>query len=188
MAGTRPLSTEEIKLVLDNLNSVRDKTMFILGIKTGFRIQELLSIKVADVLKHGNIVDVVRVRRMHTKGKTISRDVALSQSAKDVIKKLIDDEKLEPHHYLFKSRKGDNKPIERGQAWTILDNAYRKAKLQGSLGCHSMRKTFAKNIHKALSFDLVKTKMALGHRSITSTIAYLPITEEEIHQVVKSID
>jgi len=188
MAGTRPLTSEEISQVLKHLDTIRDKTMFILGIKTGFRIQELLSIKVDDVMKHGTIVDVVRVKRRFTKGKVISRDVALSQSAKDAIKNLIDSENLKPSNYLFKSRKGDNKPIERGQAWTILDNAYRKARLQGSLGCHSMRKTFAKNVYQALSFDLVKTKIALGHRSINSTISYLPVSEEEVQQVVKSIE
>lgn len=188
MAGTRPLTSEEISQVLKHLDTIRDKTMFILGIKTGFRIQELLSIKVDDVMKHGTIVDVVRVKRRFTKGKAISRDVALSQSAKDAIKNLIESESLANDDYLFQSRKGKNQAIKRCQAWTILDKAFRKAKLQGNLGCHSMRKTFAKTVHAAMSFDLVKTKMALGHRSIMSTITYLPINQEDVNTIVSSIE
>jgi integrase len=55
--------------------------LFVVGHRTGFRISELLSLKVGDVQQHGKIVDHVTVQRRHMKKKTEGRTVALHPEA-----------------------------------------------------------------------------------------------------------
>ena len=60
MKGCRPLTDPEIALVSRSFGgtyALRDRAWFILGLKTGFRIAELLSLRVGDVWQHGRVVD-----------------------------------------------------------------------------------------------------------------------------------
>lgn len=188
MAGCRNLSNQEVAQVDSYLTRLRDKVLFAFGLATGFRITELLSIRVKDVLQHGKIVDRVKVSRSNMKGGKWTREVVIGPSLKLSIIDLIIEQDLTPTDYLFKSRKGENKAISRVQAWTILSDAFDRAKMTGSLGTHSMRKTFAGKIFSALKFDLVKTQKALGHSSILSTVKYLPVDQEDIDEAILSLD
>ena len=62
-----------------------------------------------------------------------------------------------PDTHVFQSRKGGNHPITRRHALTILKKAFRACAMTGTLGTHSMRKTFANNVHNRLARDVVKT-------------------------------
>jgi integrase len=60
MKGCRPLTAEEVELVQQSFGGVyaeRDQALFLLGVKSGFRISELLSLRVGDVSQHGQLVD-----------------------------------------------------------------------------------------------------------------------------------
>jgi integrase len=70
MRGCRPLTDSEIALVSRSFGgtyAARDRALFIVGIKTGFRIAELLSLQVGDVWQYGRVVDQVTVERAHMK-------------------------------------------------------------------------------------------------------------------------
>jgi integrase len=85
MKGCRPLSDPEIALVSRSFGgtyAARDRALFLLGIKTGFRIAELLSLRVGDVLQHQRIVDQLTVRRAHMKQQREGRTVPLHPEAK----------------------------------------------------------------------------------------------------------
>lgn len=190
MKGCRPLTDPEIVAIKEAFVRTRDKALFILGLKTGLRISELLSLKVGDVYLHGRVGDVVYVERKHMKKKLEGRAVPLHQDAKIAlsvwIKELEEAKKADPNNPLFRSRKGQG-AITRIQAFRILKDAYAANGLMGKLGTHSMRKTFADRIYNRLSRDLIKTQRALGHKSIDSTISYLSFREEEITEAILSI-
>jgi integrase len=66
MKGCRPLTDEEVALMQRSFGGFyadRDKALFLLGVKPGFRISELLSLRVGDVTQHGRLVDRVTVPR-----------------------------------------------------------------------------------------------------------------------------
>jgi integrase len=72
MKGCRPLSEEEVVLVQRSFGGVyaaRDRALFLLGVKSGFRISKLLSLRLGDVWQHGRLVDRVTVRRQHMKNR-----------------------------------------------------------------------------------------------------------------------
>src|SRR5262245_3378470 len=194
MKGCRPLSDEEITVVSRSFGgtyAVRDRALFILGLKSGFRISELLSLRVEDVLQHGRLVDQVAVRRAHMKQKTEGRTVPLHQEAKQAlaawIDALRDSGRCHATTYLFRSRQGGNRPITGIQAWEVLTEACRTKELSGDLDPHAMRKTFAAKVYTRLQHDLVKTQRALGHRNINSTVAYLSFCEDDVMQAILAL-
>ena len=56
MKGTRPLDNKEIRLVsacFDGTFEARNRGLFMLGVSTGGRISELLSLTIGDVYQNG---------------------------------------------------------------------------------------------------------------------------------------
>ena len=193
MKGARPLTDIEILQVSNSFHgryALRDGALFVLGIKTGLRISELLSLTVGDVLQHGRIVDRVHVQRRHMKRKTEGRTVLLHPQVKEAlavwIARLSEWVELRRDTPLFLSRKGQ-RAIGRRHAWTILMGRYADNRIGGTLGTHAMRKTFANKVHVLLGRDLVKTQRALGHKNVSSTVSYLSFLEEEIDEAILAL-
>jgi integrase len=191
MKGCRPLTAEEVELVQQSFGGVyaeRDQALFLLGVKSGFRISELLSLRVGDVSQHGRLVDRVTVQRRHMKNQREGRTVLLHPEAKAALATWLLTLRQMPGYTaqtcVFRSRKGVNRPISKVQAWRILHEAVTTNELTGKVGTHAMRKTFANRVYHQLNHDLVKTQRAMGHKNINSTVAYLSFVEDEIDQAI----
>jgi integrase len=194
MKGCRPLSEKEVEQISGSFsgrNALRDKALFLLGVKSGFRISEILSLRVGDVVQAGRIVKRVAVHRRHMKRRIEGRTVLLHPAARTALQDWINqfraDSEPAAGTYIFSSRKGDNRPISRKHAWRILKQVFQAKGLTGKLGTHSMRKTFADRVYARLNQDLAKTRIALGHRNVNSTVSYLSFREEEIDQAILAI-
>lgn len=187
MKGCRPLTSDEVNSVLEALDGTslppRNRALFLLGLRSGFRISELLSLRVRDVFQNGHFVDRVTVTRSFMKGKKEGRTVILHPEAKSALEACIDVGR-DPDRFVFQSRQGENRALNRRTAWTLLKKAYAKCGLTGKLGTHSMRKTFAKRVHDKVGRDLIKTQKALGHKSVNSTVSYLSFDETEIDDAI----
>jgi integrase len=194
MKGCRALTDDEVALVSQSFSgtyAARDKALFVLGVKSGFRISELLSLTVGDVWQHGQFVDRVAVRPRHMKGKIQGRSVILHPEAKGALAAWLmamqRKGEVTPDTWLFPSRKGQNHPLRRGQAWHILRQAYEANELTGMIGCHGMRKTFGQKVYEKTGRDLRATQHAMGHKSPASTAAYLAVDEQAIDAVILSL-
>ncbi len=196
MKGCRPLNDREFKEVLESFDGPfekRDRALFLVGSRTGFRISELLTIRVTDMVQHGRLSDRIGVRRQNMKGQVEGRTVALHPQAREAIAELLKELKakaggsLAPDTYLFQGRRRGNRPISRVQAWRVLKRAFAKRQLVGRLATHTMKKTFAEKVYKNLNRDLFRLQAALGHRAITSTVCYLSFLEEDIDEAIRTI-
>ena len=194
MRGCRPYSTNEYKVVESSFTgrfAVRNRTLFVLGSYTGFRIGELRSLGVRDVYQYGQVVEAVSGQRAAMKGKLCSRTVVLHAAAKAALKVWLGEMKgkglLTADTCLFKSQVGKNRPITNSQAARILKRNFRAHRMQGKLSCHSMRKFFAESVFQRLRGDLVKLQRAMGHLNISSTIDYLSFKQDDINQAILSI-
>jgi integrase len=194
MKGCRSLSDEEIQRVVVSFrgkNALRDRCLVVLGIKSGFRISELLSLKVGSIWQLGQVVERVTVDRASCKGKREGRTVLLHPEAKAAVEALLvvlrKRVTFGPQTYLFQSQKGPNKPLSRVGAWLVLKKAFAKTQVSGKTGTHCLRKTFADRIYGRLGNDLIKTQRAMGHRNIQSTISYLGFRESEIDAAIMEI-
>lgn len=179
MIGSRPLTDAEVVAVSDFLRP-RDRAIFLLGIRTGFRISEILSLRRSDVQRlNGDIVTRVSVERKNMKGKISGRTVVLHESARLTLGIWCLNPSCPQDGPLF--------PITRIQAWRVLTAAYDKAGLQGKLGTHCLRKTFANKVYTSLGHDLPKTQKALGHSNINSTVSYLSFADSDVDNAILGV-
>jgi integrase len=190
--GCRPLTDREVEVVGKSFGGIyakRNKALFILGLKTGYRITELLSLRVSDVYQHEKVTDRVTVQRRNMKGKLRSRTVILHPVARAALSVWLEQLQkrrgpLSPDTYLFRSHKGDNRPISRVQAWRILHDAYAANELTGKVATHSLRKTFAHNVYEASGRNIVRTMKAIGHANVATTMHYLDADQEEVDAAI----
>lgn len=200
MKGCRPLTEAEVARLRQSFGgryARRDHALFLLGVKSGFRISELLSLRVGNVWQGQQVVERVTVRRRHMKRQIEGRTVLLHPEARVALAAWLGElQAAGPcpvETYVFQSRKGPNRPISRRHALRVLREAYDANELTGPLGTHAMRKTFANHIYQYLcqrraageAVDPFRmTSKALGHRSITSTDGYLSFLEADIDAAI----
>ena len=189
MKGSRPLTRQQVKGLLALTDTIREQTLLTLGFCTGYRISELLSLKVADVSTNGIIHSHVTVKAANTKTKT-GRSVLLNADAQKALKRLIDVIGISGQSPLFISRKHDKngnlKAISRQQAHDLLKALFAKIGEFGNVSTHTLRKTFAARIYEQTG-KLEIVQIALGHKSINSTISYLAFGNDDLNRAIMGV-
>ena len=92
MKGTRPLDNDEIRRVsgcFTGTYEVRNRGLFMLGVSTGGRISELLSLRVGDVYQNGTAVTDLLYDKSIVKGGETSRAVPVNIDGREAIDRLI---------------------------------------------------------------------------------------------------
>lgn len=157
-------------------SNMRDCMLFEMGIYTGLRISDILKFKVRDVKGQSEIY----IQEQKTsKPKIIPYNDELLNDLKLYIKNMDDDD------YLFSSRKGNNVPISRVQAYRILNAAASKVGLE-EIGTHTMRKTFGYWHYKKFN-DIALLQIIFNHSSQGITLKYIGITQDKINESVKKM-
>lgn len=141
-----------------------------LGRNLAFRIEDLLQLK-TDNFKNGGIY----IREFKT-GK--EQAFELHPSLRKDLEDYINRNKLVEGEYLFKSRKGTNIPITRQRAWQIIKELSDEVKVSYVVGCHSLRKYFAREYYEQTG-DLIGLKEMLNHSSETVTLRYICWEEDD---------
>lgn len=141
-----------------------------LGRNLAFRIEDLLQLK-TDNFKNGGIY----TREFKT-GK--EQAFELHPSLRKDLEDYINRNKLVEGEYLFKSRKGTNIPITRQRAWQIIKELSDEVKVSYVVGCHSLRKYFAREYYEQTG-DLIGLKEMLNHSSETVTLRYICWEEDD---------
>lgn len=174
---------ETMKKVLRS-QSIRDYTLFVLGINSGLRISDLLRLRVSDVLdERGKIRDRISIRERKT-GKV--KDFPLSESSIKATKEYLGTMHIYPQQVLFPSRKGYG-PITRQQAYRILNEAARSIGIKEKIGTHSLRKTFGYHAYQS-GIDITIIQKLLNHSSPSVTLAYIGITQEQLDDVYLNLN
>ena len=190
MATKRPASPLKTKRDVLNIQdylrykSKRNYTIFVLGITTGYRAGDLVNLQVRDikealkykefVIQEGKKFNNKRVKDKNRK----ARRVELIPSVARILKEYIKD--MKDYEYIFKSRKGLNKPIGVQAVSNALKEAGEYFGLY-NITAHSMRKTYAYKIWIESGKDTLVVKELLGHSSIEETKLYLGLDREEYH-------
>lgn len=160
------------------------KALFSMGIRTGFRISELLSITWKQVLNQDLTArNSVEIPKRRLKDKNASRRIPLHAEAKMYLEEWAKKNQV----IQWDSRAF---PIHRSTADRTLRNIIVIAGVDASAGkvaTHALRKTFAKKMYNALGKDIFKLQEAMGHAQISNTVRYLRINEEEIEEAILNV-
>lgn len=195
MKGTRPLDNTEIQKVsacFAGTFAVRNRGLFLLGVSTGGRISELLSLSIGDVYQNFKAVRDLLFDRNIVKGQENSRAVPVNADGRQAIEDLIDWHREEydtvgAKRPLFPSRNGSGAvAMDRRTAHQSLKKAFTAAGLNGKLATHSLRKSFAQRLYEA-SGDIYLVQELLGHRNIATTQKYIGVSYATAKQAVEVI-
>lgn len=148
-------------------NGYRDYMLFVIGINTGLRISDILKLQVEDVKDKTHIV----IREQKTSKRT---RVLINSMLREDIEKYI--EGMDNTEYLFKSRKCQNKPITRVQAYRILSNAGKRLGM-AEVGTHTLRKTFGYWHYKQYK-DVAILQDIFNHSAPSITLRYIGINDD----------
>lgn len=193
MKGTRPLSNAEIEKVFsvfDGKYAIRNRSLFMLGVSTGGRISELLSLRVGDVYQNGDPVTDLLFDKSIVKGQDESRAVPLNVDAVEAINQLIwwmdaQEMLVTKSRPLFPSRTGDGALTRKG-ADDAINKAFRAAGLNGKLGTHSLRKSFAQRLYTETG-DIFVVKEMLGHKNVNTTQKYIGVNYKSVREALEAI-
>ena len=92
MKGTRPLDNDEIRRVTTCFTGtfqIRNRGLFMLGVSTGGRISELLSLRVGDVYQNRKPVSDLLYSKAVVKGGEVSRSVPVNADGRRSIDELV---------------------------------------------------------------------------------------------------
>lgn len=177
---------EKMKKYLKESSS-RDYCLFVVGINSGLRISDLLSLRVSDVLDDAaKLKERISITEQKT-GK--AKDFPIGDSAAKAIKEHLQSDMMKDKSgdaYLFPSRKG-SAPITRIQAYRILNEAANHAGIKENVGTHTMRKTFGYYAYK-MGMDLSVIQKLLNHSSPAITLAYIGITRDDLDNVYLNLN
>ncbi|UCH71749.1 MAG: tyrosine-type recombinase/integrase [Thermoplasmatales archaeon] len=190
MKGCRALSNDEIRKMLKSFsgaNKLRDLAFFLIGIFTGFRAQEILSLRIKDIWEYGCVKDQIEVKRQNTKGKRASRQVYLHKYARVAIKRLIKHYEaiygeVNPEWPLFLSKEGNFKSV----CYVTMYLIVKAVKLSGKIACHSLRKTFCRMFLERTNDNVLGLMRIIGHSSPTVTLSYCTFRDQVYQEAVLS--
>ena len=195
MKGTRPLDNNEIILVakcFDGVFETRNRGLFMLGVSTGGRISELLSLRIADVYQNNKAVTDLLFDKSIVKGGEVSRSVPVNRDGRQAIEKLIawHNEQYgntETNRPLFPSRNGQGeKRMSRRTAHDVLKSDFEAAGLNGHLATHSLRKSFAQRLYDQTG-DIFAVQQMIGHKSMGATQKYLCVNYASVRDALQKM-
>jgi site-specific recombinase XerD len=201
MSARTPLTPFEEAAVLGVLSrfNPRDRLLVLMGLRTGLRVTELLSLTVGQVW-HGGAprTEIVIPRRCVKFGRGVrartvrSRVLVVGNSVRSAVADLLGPDAaagtLDVEAPLFRSRvKGGR--LQRWRANRIVKGIIQAAgcRPDATWGTHSLRKSFARSVHKAAGGDIMITMAALGHAKIDTTQRYLAEDIDTVHRIVLAL-
>ena len=139
MLGCEPFSEEQEKMLLDYFRkhryAERNVALLTFGIQTGFRVSEILSIRIRDLIRGGKMVDRVYMRKYNMKGgksgKSVSgRAMLLTKRTKKALQAQIDylakKGITDPDALIFQTQRDGNKTLDYTSVWRLLNYTAKK--------------------------------------------------------------
>lgn len=192
MCKTDPIRNPEdirrLKEYFLDRGKYRNYAMVTLALNTSLRIGDLLRLTWNDVYNFKS--NVYREHIVLTEQKTGKKNrVALNQEAVQALERLKGSLKkpVKENDVLFQSRNGKNRPIDRTFAFRIIKRAVDELDIEGTISCHSLRKTFGyhawkKGVPPALIMAIY------NHSSIEITKRYLSIDQDDKDEVFRKMN
>ena len=164
-----------------------------LGVSTGGRISELLSLTIGDVYQNGKAVTDLLFDKSIVKGGEISRAIPVNRDGRLAIDALIAWHReqyanTKDSRPLFPSRNGNGNPqrMSRRTAHDVLKKAFEDAGLNGHLATHSLRKSFAQRLYDCTG-DIFVVQEMLGHKSVGTTQKYLGVNYASVRDALQKM-
>lgn len=149
----------------------RDYLLFVLGTNTGLRVSDLLNLRVGDI--EGGYI---RLREKKTRK---YRKHSLNPQLVEMIQEYIHGKG--DNEYLFPSLRNPDRPLDRHQAYRIINKAARACGITEKIGTHTLRKTYGYHFYKRYG-DVAMLQEIFNHSSPSITLKYIGVKQDEIDE------
>jgi integrase/recombinase XerD len=172
------LSKEEIKKIIQATKTKKSKLMISLMYACGFRVSELINLKIID-LDFQEKIGYVR----QAKGRK-DRIFNIPNFLFNKLKKYLEKQKKFGKEFVFSGPKGK---LSSRNIQKIVSNSAKDAKLKKEVHCHTLRHSFATHLLEN-SVDIRKIQELLGHADLSTTQIYTHISTEELKKIKSPLD
>jgi integrase/recombinase XerD len=172
------LTKEEVKRLFNAIENKKSKLMISTIYACGFRVSELLNLKIKDLDFDENIGHV-----RQAKGKK-DRIFNIPLFLEKPLKKQIKIQKENKQEFLFTGPKGR---LTDRNLQKIIKKAAEKAGIKKDVHPHTLRHSFATHLLEN-SVDIRKIQELLGHADLSTTQIYTHISTEELKKIKSPID
>lgn len=190
MATSEPIrNTNDIQRIKQYLlmrKRWRDYALITMGLNTALRISDLLSLKWGDVFnfhKSAFHQHIYLYERKTHKCNIVLLNTCIIEALKLLKANLSD---VKESDYLFQSRLKSSHPIHRSRAYSIIREIADNLQLEGTISCHSLRKSFGYHAWKTGHSPAVIMEI-YNHSSLNVTRRYLSINQDDKDQVYLNI-
>lgn len=181
MAGqARILSSKEIAGIFKLLPTARDKAIFAVGIYTGLRISEIVTLRANQLFTEaGNVRHVLKVKRQKKKNIVYS-DIPVHEKLKSFLAAYGKESKF--GDWLFPSEASASGHLTRAAAHNILTKAFETLGLEDA-STHSMRRSCLTQMSRA-GVPLRTIQEISGHASLSDLQAYLAVDPDDKRRAI----
>ena len=184
----RPFKLEEIWRIRTRIeiqNNLMQLALLNLAIDSKLRSCDLLSLRVRDVATQDQVFERVQWTQKKT---GIEVQFEITPRTQQSISRWVQEVKLQPKDYLFRSLRRSNQPISYLYYRSIIRSWAEQLGLDSDLyGTHSMRRTKATLVY-ARTKNIRAVQLLLGHTKIDNTIRYLGIEIEGAIKISRETD
>ncbi len=181
---------EAMKKYFLKKNEIRNYALFCVGINTALRISDILKLRWKDVYDFDShsFKKHLKIKEQKTKK---NNEILLNKGVINALKRLLaycnrSHTPINGDDFIFTGGKNRNKPLSRSQAYRIINGAAKALKIEGNIGCHSLRKTFGYFAARS-GISSVLLMHIYNHSSFPITRRYLGIDQDECDEVFMKI-
>ena len=197
--SARPFTDPEFSSLSSHFaatGQTRNLLLLKLGCGTGYRISELLALRVRDVWTGTDVAREVMIARRNLKGgkgayhrAVRGRRVPLAEPVREAIQgHLAKIGTQNPDQAIFSTTQGHGEPMDRSAVYRVLTEACRRCGIDTArISTHSLRKTFVGRIYKASNHDLIATQRIVGHTNPATTARYLETDSAQLDALMRAV-
>lgn len=171
------IAPTDIKRLFEAITNLKHNTMLKLCYGLGLRVSEIVNLKITDIDSHS-----MQVLIEQAKGKK-DRYVNLPESILPQLRSYFIEYK--PKKYLFEGQYGGQYSTRSAQQ--VFKNALQKAKINKTVGIHSLRHSFATHLLEQ-GTDIRFIQELLGHNDIKTTLIYTEVSNKSIRKIISPLD
>lgn len=175
------MTKDEVKRLIASSFSNKSRLMISLLYACGFRVSELMNLKISD-LNFEEKTGFVK----QGKGRK-DRLFNIPEFLLEDIKKQVEEQKKLNSELLFSNPTDPSKKLSASNIEKIVRKATIRAGIQKDVHCHTLRHSFATHLLEN-NIDIRKIQELLGHSDLSTTQIYTHVSKEELKKIKSPID
>jgi integrase/recombinase XerD len=175
------MTKDEVKKLIASLYSNKSRLMVSMLYACGFRVSELMNLKISDI----NFEEKTGFVKQG-KGRK-DRLFNVPEFLLEEIKKQAEEQKKLGSEFLFSNPTDPSKKLSASNIEKIVRKATIRAGIQKDVHCHTLRHSFATHLLEN-NIDIRKIQELLGHSDLSTTQIYTHVSKEELKKIKSPID